>query len=55
MLLSQHNSLVGVVNAALGGEKKSSSSGPPGGYKDLAEGHTDVDSAVAAINKAFMI
>ena len=54
-LMSHHNSFVMIVNAALGDGK---SSGPPtpgqNGYKNMAEGHGDVESAVAAINAAMM-
>jgi hypothetical protein len=55
--MAQHNSLVTVVNAALGDGK--SSGGAPtvhdSNVKNLAEGHGDVDSAVAAINAALTI
>lgn len=57
VLLSQHNSLVMVVDSALGGGKGKGAPMKPGkdGVKDLAAGHTDVHAAVAAINAAMRL
>ena len=55
-ILSQHNSLVSIMNAALGDGKSRGPITPhQPGVRNLAEGHTDVESAVAAINAALTI
>ena len=52
-LLSQHHSIVQIMNAVMGG-KSEGGSAPPGkdpNRIDLAAGHSDVHSAIAAINR----
>jgi hypothetical protein len=52
--MSRHNSMAIIISAALGGssgEKRPPRVGDPG-VRDLAEGHGDIHSAVAAINMA---
>lgn len=56
MLMSQHNSFVMIVNAALGSGSKDSGAKPPKigdpGVKDLGAGHATPEAAAAAINAA---
>lgn len=54
MLLAQHNSMVMIANAAVGGggkDKAPPKVGDPD-VVDLAAGHENIESAVAAINAA---
>lgn len=52
-LICQHNSLATIISAALGGSKEAPKKGfDKSQYKDLAEGHSTVESAIAAINSA---
>lgn len=56
MALTTHAALVSVMSAVFPGDGKKGGSGPPRpdpNRKDLAAGHGDVESAVAAINAAF--
>jgi len=54
MVICQHNTLVTVVSAALGGSKETSAPPRAGqdGVKDLAAGHSTAEAAIAAINAA---
>lgn len=52
-VLAFHSSLVSVVAGATGGEVRGA--GPDPDRKNLAAGHSDVNSAVAAINAAMRI
>jgi hypothetical protein len=51
VLLTQHDSMVKIVNALFSDKKNSA---PPGstGVKDLAAGHRSAEDAAAAINAA---
>jgi hypothetical protein len=51
-LLSHHNSMVQIISSALG---SSPDKGGASEYKDLSEGHSSLESAVAAINGAMRI
>jgi hypothetical protein len=56
MLMSQHNSMVLIINAALGGESSEPRKGAlPPGARDLGAGHNSVEDAVAAITAAMTI